>query len=124
MDDREVKVSFPVGGTEVIVTRPTQEQIVVLALSKPPSKDDPKALLRLVKRVTGVMEAVMGSEQWDSVVEDGLICGTLKVSELFDLVQDVITFDWTLGVPQGGVPVEQEHTAPEPKRGPRVVSGG
>ena len=124
-DDKTLKVSFPVGDTgTVTVSQPTDGQRMALALSQNPT--DRASMIRLVRRVARVMENLMGSEQWEEVVEYGLINGTLDPNDLMTLVSDVLTFDWTLGAKQEvPSPAPSEPAQPPvPDRTPRVVSGG
>lgn len=133
-DDKIMKVSFPVGtgGAEVIVSRPTPAQAFVLALSRKPGDgaDAAQDVQRLVRRIVRVMEQLMGRDAWDSVIEEGLITGTLAPDDLNQLVVDVLRFDWTLGVTDEVKEriVEEAkdpgYLPPSLRPAPRVVSGG
>lgn len=130
MDD--MRVEFPVTDTvSVTVTRPTEGQMLALALSrKPEAREDQ---MRLVKRLARILEALMGQEQWDDVFEGKMIAGEIPAQALGDLAHDILTFDWVKAADpdplqdaldreearQSGVP------AVVPTRpAPRIVSGG
>lgn len=130
-DDKIMKVSFPVGtgGAEVIVSRPTPAQAFVLALSRKPGDGATADMERLVRRITRVMEQLMGQETWIAVIEEGLITGTLAPEDLSQLTVDVLRFDWTLGAAakEAVEIIVQDVSPPEPepvRPAPRVVSGG
>lgn len=128
MDDNTLKVSFPLGdSTEVTVRQPTDGQALVLSLTRLPSRDDVKAQHRVITRIMRVMESLVGNEQWENVIEEGLLDGSLSVIELLELVESIVTFDWTLGVKEKAPPQEVFHSAPLPEavpvRGPRVITG-
>lgn len=124
MDDNTLRVAFPVGNTEVIVTRPTDGQALALALSREPKNKDER--VKLIRRLARVLEAVMGPEQWDSVFEAGMIDGTIPPEALASLSADIIGFDWDSLTPDpepGDINALDE---PEPvmtRPGPRIVSG-
>lgn len=122
MDDKTLKVSFPVCSTEVIVSEPTDGQRMALALSQNPT--DRQSVVRLVRRVARVMENLMGQEQWDDVIEGGLISGDIEPNDLMGLVGDVLSFDWSLGVPEQTPAEDVPEQTLLPDRTPRVVSGG
>ena len=103
MDDntQRLKVEFPVGDLKVIVEQPLSGQLFALSMSRRPTSE--KEGVKLAQRATRVIEALTG-EQWYSVIEDGLISGTLEVSDLMQLLEDVVAFPWA------------KHQAPEPER--------
>lgn len=124
MDDDTLKVAFPVGGSEVIVSRPTEGQMMALVLSRNPTTHEEN--VRFVRRIARVLESLMGAEQWDNVFEDQMISGAISASALGDLASDVINFDWTAHEKSVTEPAAAP-AAPqaEPDRpAPRVVSGG
>lgn len=128
MDDNTLKVSFPLGdSTEVTVRQPTDGQALVLSLTRMPSESDVKAQHRVIQRIMRVVESLVGKEQWENVIEEGLLDGSLSVIELLELVQSIVTFDWTLGVKEKAPSQEVFHPAPLPEavpvRGPRVITG-
>jgi hypothetical protein len=123
MDDTQrLKVEFPVGDFKVIVQEPLPGQLFALSMSRRPTSGGEGVML--AQRVTRVIEALTG-EQWFTVIEDGLISGTLEVSDVMDLLQEVVTFPWSehrkapehqgAAVIDGVVPVERP--------APRVVGG-
>jgi hypothetical protein len=122
MDDT-LKVSFPAGKFEVTVIEPTDGQRFALALSQNPNNRD--GMIRLVRRVARVMESLMGPAQWDEVIENGLIHGDLEVGDLMQLVQDVLSFDWS-AYAKNAVAEPEDATEPAAVKrpAPRVVSGG
>lgn len=131
MDDNTLKVSFPLGdSTEVTVRQPTDGQALVLSLTRMPSQADVKAQHRVIQRIMRVVESLVGKEQWENVIEEGLLDGSLSVIELLELVQSIVTFDWTLGVKNDPDPeLTSLHRTPAPLpevipvRGPRVITG-
>lgn len=122
MDDNAVKVAFPVGNTEVIVTRPTTGQAMALALSREPRNES--EMVRLARRLARVLESVMGSDQWTDVFEAGMIDGTIPPEALGSLAADIIGFDWdSVRGPEtvadtGGTDTPEPVKRPEP----RIVS--
>lgn len=120
MDD--MRVEFPVTDTvSVTVTRPTEGQMLALALSrKPEAREDQ---MRLVRRLARILEALMGQEQWDDVFEGKMIAGEIPAQALSDLAQAVLSFDWAAAsTPE---PLSEPVAADTPALpAPRVVSGG
>lgn len=94
MDDDTLKHRFRLGetGPHLEVSRPTESQLFVLALSR--QSADGGERLRLVRRLMRVVEAVVGSSQWDDVIESRMIAGTLDPNDLVDFSQAVLGFDW------------------------------
>lgn len=94
-DSSRLRAEFPLGTTAtVIVSQPTDGQLLVLALSRQPEAHDEKGSLRLVRRLLSVVEALMGPDTWDRVVEDGLVSGSLSVADLMELIQSIMQFEW------------------------------
>lgn len=95
MDDTRTQVEFPIGttGKYVKVNEPTDAQRLVLALSRAPSGDNPKAQVSLVQRLFRVLEKLTG-EQWLSVIEDGLIDEEFTVQDVVGVIEQVVKFDW------------------------------
>lgn len=93
MDD-ELTHEFQIGptGPKIKVKRPTAAQMFVLVLSR--ESGDPGEQVRLVKRLTRVLEALIGVPVWDSVIEEGMISGTIEPIALLDFTRDIIRFDW------------------------------
>lgn len=96
MDDSpRPRAEFPLGTTAtVIVSQPTDGQLLVLALSRQPEAHDEKGSLRLVRRLLSVVEALMGTDTWDQTVETGLVSGSLSVADLMELIQSIMQFEW------------------------------
>jgi hypothetical protein len=123
MDDTQrLKVEFPVGDFKVIVQEPLPGQLFALSMSRRPTSGGEGVML--AQRVTRVIEALTG-EQWFTVIEDGLISGTLEVSDVMDLLQEVVTFPWAEHRKAPEPESEPENEAPETvtRPAPRVVGG-
>lgn len=116
-DNSRLKVEFPLGDLMVVVEQPTPEQLFVLALSRQPRTDQEQG--RLVTRVVRVMEKITG-EQWYDVIEAGMIDETITVTQLMDLVGDVLQFEWTKQDTPGPEPVDLG-PVPNKRPAPRVV---
>lgn len=126
-DNTRLKVEFPVGEFTVVVEQPTPEQLFVLALSRQPKTDQEQG--RLVGRVVKVMERLLG-DQWYDVIESGLIDETLTVTQMMELVGDVLQFEWAKHAPEPDPePIAAEYEAatadaPTKRPAPRVVGRG
>lgn len=96
MDDTtRIQVEFTVRGSDdtFTVSRPTDGQLLVLAMSRRPVEGDGEALARLTQRIFRVVEKVMGPEQW-GILEYRMIDGDYSVSQVLSFVQQVVAFDW------------------------------
>lgn len=126
MDDMtpRLKAEFPLGDhLKVVVMQPLPAQAFVLSLSRRPADDDAESRVRLVRRLFSVMEALMGSDVWDDVVEHSMINGVIDERDLMRFVTDVVGFDWSAHAPKQDAP-DALPTVPEPARAaPRIVSG-
>lgn len=128
-DNSRLKVEFPLGELTVVVEQPTPEQLFVLALSRQPKTDQEQG--RLVDRVVRVMEKITG-DQWYDVIEAGLINEQITVSQLMELVGDVLQFEWAKyaapdEVPAGthlGTDEPLTTVVPDMRPAPRVVGRG
>jgi hypothetical protein len=127
MDDTtsRLRAEFPLGDyATVVVMQPLPSQAFVLSLSRMPADDDKQGQVRLVRRLFSVIEALMGSDAWDNVVEHAMIQGHVNETELMQFVQDVISFDWDAHSSGDEPPVEP---APDPapvRAAPRIVPRG
>lgn len=94
MDDT-LKRTFPAyeGGPGIEVTRPTDGQMFVLALSREGGSLAEQT--RLVRRLMNVLEALTGTEQWDRVIETAIIDGSMSPMDLVTFAQSIFTFDWS-----------------------------
>lgn len=94
MDDTVTR-KFPAykGGPEIEVSRPTDGQMFVLALSREPSSGQEQ--LRLVRRLMKVLESLTGTEQWDRVIETAMIDGSMTPFDLVGFAQTILQFDWS-----------------------------
>lgn len=94
MDDT-LKRTFPAyeGGPGIEVTRPTDGQMFVLALSREGGSLAEQT--RLVRRLMKVLEALTGTEQWDRVIEVAVIDGSMSPMDLVTFAQSIFTFDWS-----------------------------
>ena len=122
-DNKRPRAEFPVGdGLSVIVTQPTDAQILVLALSRAPEATDTGGNVRLIRRLFSVMEALMGQDTWDSVIESGMISGKISAEDLLTMIRDVMEFEWKRpgdAIPPRGEEVQSEVTSPRPA--PRLL---
>lgn len=125
-DSTRLKAEFPLGDTlKIIALEPTPSQQLVLGLTRVPKDGDHEGILRLVRRLFGVIEALVGKDAWYDVIEDGLINGTISEMELVTFARDVMNFDWASHHKQQDRPAEDVPGEPEPVRAaPRVITGG
>lgn len=106
MDDT-LKHTFPLGSppaaVSVTVSRPTEGQMFILAMSRETAEGAER--MRLIKRLIRVLETLTGPDQWDSVIETAMISGSVTPLELVDFAQKVFVFDWAAlekSLPQPG----------------------
>lgn len=123
MDDTQTRVEFPIGdsGKTVIVTAPTQSQILVLALARAPKDGDNAGALKMAKRMFRLLESLTG-DQYGDVIEEGLMVGEFSVLQVTELIADIARFDWASAaqpVPDGEPDPVSTPAAPKP--GPRIV---
>lgn len=125
-DSTRLKAEFPLGDKlKIIALEPTPAQHLVLGLTRAPKDGDGDAIMRLVRRLFGVIEALVGKDAWYDVIEDGLINGTISEMELVTFARDVMNFDWASHHKQQDRPAEDVPGEPEPVRAaPRVITGG
>jgi hypothetical protein len=114
MDDR-IRAEFPLGdkGRTVIVSEPTEGQVLVLAMASRPGGSE----MQMISRVVRVLETLTGAEQWE-IVEDSMISGEVSAREFLELVSSVLTFDW----PSHTTPAPAEKPSASPA--PRIVPNG
>lgn len=120
-DNTTVKAEFPIGdsGKTVVVSRPTDQQMFLISLSRKPST--PAESRRLIQRLFGVLEMLMGEEQWYDVVEYGLMRSEFAPDDVFSLARDIMNFEW----PTGTDNISPDSAPATPERpAPRLVSGG
>jgi hypothetical protein len=123
MDDT-MKVEFPLGNRSVIMSRPSEGQLLAITILRMPKEgDEPAVKHRFLQRIIRFLEVLAGAGQWQEI-EDGLLAEEIEPGDLLTLFSDVTQFDWA---GQAATP-ETHHVAetiPEPeRRAPRVVSGG
>lgn len=121
MDDNTPVVEFPFNGDYIAVKRPTDAQMMLLAMSR--TTDNPA---RLFRRVLSLLENLVGADAWDEI-ENGMMTGSVSVESLLQLLADVAKFKWEdLGKPQlaeeDPLPPALENTPPTPA--PRIVNRG
>lgn len=92
MDDTTRSTTFTIAGRTVTASQPTAEQMFVLQLTR--QSQSARESVRTARRLTGILEALLGQSQWDDVIEAGLIDGTVSVEQMMTLATDVFTFDW------------------------------
>lgn len=121
MDDNTPRAEFPIGdsGKTVILSRPTNEQMFLISLSRQPKSANESR--RLVQRLFGVLEILAGEDQWYDLIEDGMLRGDFRPEDVIGLTQQVMKFDW----PKEGQASEEDPAPAAPERpAPRLVSGG
>lgn len=119
-----MKVEFPLGNRSVIMSRPSEGQLLAITILRMPKEgDEPAVKHRFLQRIIRFLEVLAGAGQWQEI-EDGLLAEEIEPGDLLTLFSDVTQFDWA---GQATTP-ETRHVAetiPEPeRRAPRVVSGG
>lgn len=92
MDDNTLRAQFTVGETTVIASQPTAEQMFVLQLTRQSSSA--KEGVRTARRLVRILENLLGQDQWDDVMDAGLIGGTITVEQMMILAKEIFTFDW------------------------------
>lgn len=122
MDDNTPVVEFPFNGGYIAVKRPTDAQMMLLAMSR--TTDDPT---RLFRRVLSLLENLVGTDAWDGI-ETGMMTGSVSVENLLQLLADVAKFKWEdLGKGQlteeEPAPVELKSPEPDAPQ-PRIVNRG
>lgn len=117
MDDTTQRAAFPFGDTEVILTRPTDSQLFVLALSRTGGSQADQE--RTVRRILRVVEKLIGPDAWADVVEEALIEGHATPEDLMRVVEALLKFDWNEGETGPGPVAAPEPVTPE--RTPRRV---
>lgn len=123
-DNTKLKAEFPIGPRTVVVTEPSSSQKFVLALSRKPADDDVEGREKLVRRLLRVLEALVGSDQWYDVIEDGMISEEISPEELVQLASQVLRFDWSAHHAPQALPEESPEPETETRPAPRIVSGG
>lgn len=92
MDDNTLRAQFTVGETIVTASQPTAEQMFVLQLTRQSSSA--KEGVRTARRLVRILENLLGQDQWDDVMDAGLIGGTITVEQMMILAKEIFTFDW------------------------------
>lgn len=92
MDDNTLRAQFTIGETTVIASQPTAEQMFVLQLTRQSSSA--KEGVRTARRLVRILETLLGQDQWDDVMDAGLIEGTITVEQMMILAKEIFTFDW------------------------------
>lgn len=92
MDDNTLRAQFTIGETTVIASQPTAEQMFVLQLTRQSSSA--KEGVRTARRLVRILENLLGQDQWDDVMDAGLIGGTITVEQMMILAKEIFTFDW------------------------------
>lgn len=126
MDDNETRpvVEFPFDGGYLAIKRPTESQMMLLAMSR--ATDDPS---KLIRRLLQMMEKLAGPEAW-SQIEEKIMDEVLSIRDIVALLSDVAKYRWadlSKGPeapaevsPEGTGRVDPEPPAPQP----RVVKRG
>jgi hypothetical protein len=127
MDDDTLRVEFPLGDTTIVVTEPSDQQLFLLVLTRKPQDGDVADSMKLVKRLFRVFEKIVGEDQWENVIEEGLLEARFTPNQVMQLISDVIRFPWSEH--SKAVQTAAEEAAPVPvveakRPGPRIVSGG
>ena len=126
-----MKVEFPLGNRSVIMSRPSEGQLLAITILRMPKEgDEAKVKHRFLQRIIRFLEVLAGPEQWQEI-EDGLLAEEIEPGDLLTLFSDVTQFDWAAHATDAlAEAIEREEIkqgarvpAPE-RRAPRVVSGG
>lgn len=127
-----MKVEFPLGNRSVIMSRPSEGQLLAITILRMPKEgDEPAVKHRFLQRIIRFLEVLAGAGQWQEI-EDGLLAEEIEPGDLLTLFSDVTQFDWEAHDPRNDAiqhAIEREEAkqglSPEPERRvPRVVSGG
>lgn len=92
-DNTTLRAEFIIAGHTVTATQPTGEQLFVLQLTR--QAQSAKEGVRTSRRLVAILETLLGTEQWDSVIEHGLINGTITVKQMMDLAWSIFAHDWS-----------------------------
>jgi hypothetical protein len=124
MDDT-MKVEFPLGNRSVIMSRPSEGQLLAITILRMPKEgDEPAVKHRFLQRIIRFLEVLAGAGQWQEI-EDGLLAEEIEPGDLLTLFSDVTQFDWAGLAKAQARPSRRPEDESEPeRRAPRVVSGG
>lgn len=92
-DNTTLRAEFIIAGHTVTASQPTGEQMFVLQLTR--QAQSAKEGVRTARRLVRILEALLGPDQWDSVMEEGLISGAIQVSQMMDLAMAIFSYDWS-----------------------------
>jgi hypothetical protein len=121
-DSTRPSAEFPLSQESVTVSRPTDSQMLVLAMSRTPAEGDAESARRLVQKMFRILESCMGSDAYFRVIEDGLIDGTLSHTDVLDLIQRIMQHDWDGDIAEEHAPADL--TPEERAMIERMRSGG
>lgn len=106
MDDTErteqPTAEFTFAGNTLTVRQPTDSQYLVLALTRQPAQSDREGMARVVRRLSTVLESLVGTQQWDDLIEGPMIRGDdgAGPKEFTDLVLRVVQHKYTPAEPE------------------------
>lgn len=92
-DNTTLRAEFTIAGHTVTATQPTGEQLFVLQLTR--QAQSAKEGVRTARRLTMILESLLGTDQWDSVIERGLIDGSISVKQMMELAWSIFAHDWS-----------------------------
>lgn len=92
-DNTTLRAEFTIAGHKVTATQPTGEQIFVLQLTR--QAQSTKEGVRTARRLTMILESLLGTDQWDSIIEQGLIDGSISVKQMMELAWSIFAHDWS-----------------------------
>lgn len=125
MDDNtpRLRAEFPLGESlKIIASEPTPAQQLVLSLTRAPKDGDSAGTARMVRRLFGVMEKLVGSDVWYDVIEEALIQESVNESQLVQFCEDVLSFNWSAHRKQRDQALNVESVEPAVTRSaPRVI---
>lgn len=127
MDDtKKLRAEFPLGDyTRVIAREPSEQQALMLALTRVPKGATTEDQKRMVQRLFSLVETLVGTDVWYDVVELAVLTEKVTEAELMQFCTDILTFDWKAHRSDGAAP-EPAPVAPDedrPRPAPRIVSG-
>lgn len=92
-DNTTLRAEFTIGDHKVTAAHPTGEQLFVLQLTR--QAQSAKEGVRTARRLVRILEALLGQDQWDSVMEAGLIDGSITVEQMMELAREIFGFNWS-----------------------------